>query len=239
MSPDPAEVHVLTAAPVRVGAIWHGGKADDIVSDALSGDGLALVAQARTPERLTRNGASLDAAVLVVQRLGAEQYAVLHRLRGALPEAGLVVVANVLTRRDLQQAQLASADGLVLRSLVPSALPSAIRAACAGLFVVPKSLAAKLARPVLTVRERQVLSMVVLGCTNAEIAGRLFVAETTVKSHLSTAFAKLRVRSRSEAVEAILDPDTGLGTGILAISEKELASTRGRPRAHASREVTT
>ena len=89
---------------------------------------------------------------------------------------------------------------------------------------MPRDLAAEGTRPTLTVRERQVLGMVVLGCTNAEIARRLYVAETTVKSHLSTAFAKLGVRSRNEAVGAILDPDRGLGTGILAISEDEVPS---------------
>lgn len=59
--------------------------------------------------------------------------------------------------------------------------------------------------------------MVVLSFTNGEIAQKLYVSESTVKSHLSSAFAKLGVRSRSAAAEAILDPVNGLGTGILAI----------------------
>jgi DNA-binding NarL/FixJ family response regulator len=228
VSSDPTPADVSTA-PLRVGALWQGAQPRD-VRQALSGDGLALVAEARTPEQLARKDASVDAVVLVVKRLGAQQYAALHGLRAVLPEVGLVVVADVLTRRDLEGAQRASADGLVLRSRVRSTLSPAVRASCAGQFVVPRDLAGTLARPVLTVRERQVLGMVVLGCTNAEIARRLYVAETTVKSHLSTAFAKLGVRSRSEAVAAILDPDRGLGTGILAISEDDLTSSRGRPR---------
>jgi DNA-binding NarL/FixJ family response regulator len=232
VSSDQANAHVLTA-PLRVGVLGRSGESNHDVRHTLSEAGLALVAQARAPEGLGRKNVSVDAAVFVVQRLGAQQYAALHRLRAVLPEAGLVVVADVLTRRDLEEAQRASVDGLVLRSRVRSALPSAIRATCAGQFVVPRDLAGKLARPVLTVRERQVLGMVVLGCTNAEIARRLYVAETTVKSHLSTAFAKLGVRSRSEAVGVILDPDRGLGTGILAISEDELGSSHGRASAGA------
>ena len=42
------------------------------------------------------------------------------------------------------------------------------------------------------------------GCTNGEIAQRLFLAESTIKSHLATAFAKLGVRSRRDATAMIL-----------------------------------
>jgi DNA-binding NarL/FixJ family response regulator len=56
-----------------------------------------------------------------------------------------------------------------------------------------------------------------MGMTNAEIAAKLFLAESTVKSHLSSAFAKLGVASRSEAAAVILDSRTGVGLGILTI----------------------
>jgi hypothetical protein len=51
-----------------------------------------------------------------------------------------------------------------------------------------------------------------------------------VKSHLSSAFSKLGVRSRNEATALILDPENGLGTGILAISQDERAEGEGRLR---------
>jgi DNA-binding NarL/FixJ family response regulator len=60
--------------------------------------------------------------------------------------------------------------------------------------------------------------MLVRGFTNAEIAARLYLAESTVKSHLSSAYTKLGVRSRRDAATMILDPGQGLGPGILAIS---------------------
>ena len=56
------------------------------------------------------------------------------------------------------------------------------------------------------------LALVVEGCTNAEVATRLFLAESTVKSHLSGAFARLGVRSRRDAVALILDPASGLSS---------------------------
>jgi hypothetical protein len=56
-----------------------------------------------------------------------------------------------------------------------------------------------------------------MGYMNSQIAERLFLAESTVKSHLSSAFRKLGVRSRNEAVDLILNPERGLGMGILGL----------------------
>jgi hypothetical protein len=76
-----------------------------------------------------------------------------------------------------------------------------------------------------------VLGHVAAGLTNSEIADALFLSESTIKSHLSSAFAKLGVRSRKEAAALILDPDHGLGADLLAAGVPALAGvrTRGAP----------
>ena len=53
------------------------------------------------------------------------------------------------------------------------------------------------------------------GSTNQEIAARLYLTESTVKSHLATAFEKLGVRSRKEAAALLLDPGERLQAAAL------------------------
>lgn len=100
-----------------------------------------------------------------------------------------------------------------------------------GSVVVPRGARAALDRPTLTARQKQILGLLVLGLSNREIAERLFLAEVTVKTHLTKIFAKLEVQSRSEAIALILDPTSGLGPGILAIGKRERAQVGyGGPR---------
>jgi DNA-binding NarL/FixJ family response regulator len=111
----------------------------------------------------------------------------------------------------------AGAAGLVRRGEAARTLVPSLRAVIAGQVCVPRPCARQMERPVLSNRERQVISLVVMGFMNSEIAARLFLAESTIKSHLSSAFAKLGVRSRHEAVDLIVNPVSGAGLGILSL----------------------
>jgi DNA-binding NarL/FixJ family response regulator len=112
-------------------------------------------------------------------------------------------------------------DGAVLAREFRRTLLPTLRAVSAGQCVVPRAVRALLDRPPLSPRERQVLAMVVMDFSNAEIARKLVVTESNVKSHLTSAFSKLGVSSRSAAAELILDHESGLGPGILRISPEE------------------
>ena len=143
----------------------------------------------------------------------------LAALKHRLGEPKAVALAAPGTGRDDARALIAQgADAVLLDEDVPGLVVPAMRAAVAGLLVLSAPLGAAVERPPLTPREKQILALVVMGYTNREIADQLVVAESTVKSHLFSAFRRLGVRSRSEAVALITDPARGLGSGILTIA---------------------
>jgi DNA-binding CsgD family transcriptional regulator len=94
-------------------------------------------------------------------------------------------------------------------------------AVAGGQLSIPIELVREVEKPVLSRRQKQVIGLVVLGLSNGEIAAKLHLSEHTVKCHLYASFRKLGVNSRDQAVALILDPDAGLGPGILAISQDE------------------
>jgi DNA-binding NarL/FixJ family response regulator len=131
--------------------------------------------------------------------------------------ASIVVACPAIERWEMRAALAAGAAGVVLQESLDTALGPCLRAVIAGQICVPRDHWRQIEPPALSTREKQILGLVVMGYMNSQIAEQLFLAESTVKSHLSSAFGKLGVRSRNEAVSLILDPDRGLGMGILSL----------------------
>lgn len=128
----------------------------------------------------------------------------------------LVLVCDTFESARMSAMMADGIWGLVLIADAERSLLSTVAAVAAGQICFPRPGSAT-ARPILSIREKQVIGLVALGLSNGEIAGRLFVAESTVKSHLTSAFSKLGVRSRHEAVDRLLDPESGLGLGFLSL----------------------
>jgi DNA-binding NarL/FixJ family response regulator len=141
----------------------------------------------------------------------------LEPLRRQMPAVPVVLVCAGLRPGELRLALAAGASGVVLEGELSSALPACLQAARSGQVCVPKQHSRQVEPAPLSAREKQILGLVVMGYMNSEIASQLFVAESTVKSHLSSVFGKLGVRSRNEAVDLILDSERGLGMGILGL----------------------
>lgn len=136
------------------------------------------------------------------------------RIRAELGRVPVVAICTRAGAGDIDRALRGGVDGVVLARELEQVLLPVLSAVCAGQTCVPSRNRSEVAVPVLTTREKQMLAFVAIGLTNAEIAARLYLAESTVKSHLSSAFGKLNVSSRHEAATLILDPERGSGLGV-------------------------
>jgi DNA-binding NarL/FixJ family response regulator len=136
----------------------------------------------------------------------------------------VLVLTTFDTDEDAFAALQAGASGFLLKNVPPEELLAAIRVVAEGEAVVAPRItrrlldrfAGQLTPPrtgdsrldALTEREREVLLLVAQGLSNAEIAERLVVAETTVKTHVGRMLTKLGLRDRVQAV--VLAYETGL-----------------------------
>jgi DNA-binding NarL/FixJ family response regulator len=180
------------------------------IAAVLAADGLHVL-------RAGEAAAAADAVVIDLDEARSADFDLVAALRSRTLGVALVVVLTSPTRSTVRRLLDAGVDGVVDSEQV-EALPRAIHACCAGQIVLPKSFRDSFGRPVLTRREKQVLGLVVMGLSNAEIARRLHLSQSTVKCHLTSAFAKLGARSRSEAAALIVDPVRGFGLGVLALT---------------------
>jgi DNA-binding NarL/FixJ family response regulator len=214
---DPVATRRLHAARERrAGVVIADTSCRDIMTPVL-----AALAQRWAGTVSVRNVAHLagdrpDAVVLVADSAAAASMATLRRIQSELPAAHLVVVARdngsaIAARRALN----AGADAFVRADDVERALAPALDAVMAGLVCAPRGARRLIAKPTFSHREKEVLELLVAGLTNRQIGARLYLAESTVKTHLASAFAKLGVRSRKDAVALLLDPDEGLATAAL------------------------
>jgi two-component system NarL family response regulator len=130
-------------------------------------------------------------------------------IRKKHPEARVIVLSTYDLDEDIHRAIQSGAKSYLLKDMPTEEIASSIRWVHAGGDTsLPPQVAERLTersqRQQLTERERDVLEALIKGRSNKEIASSLFISEDTVKSHLKTLFAKLRVRDRTEAaVEAI------------------------------------
>jgi DNA-binding NarL/FixJ family response regulator len=171
---------------------------------ACSQAGLSVLAAEDSVESLQRRCAGSLPVVVIVDADAGE-----------LPDAGIVLIAPSSDGNRARKALSGGVDGFVIEDTVERALAPTVRAVAAGQVCLPRQGRQQIGGKPLSYRERQVLGMVVMGFTNGEIARRLYLAESTVKSHLSSAYRKLGARGRNDAASIIFDPDEGLAEIVL------------------------
>jgi DNA-binding NarL/FixJ family response regulator len=172
----------------------------EIVGEADNGATAVELARDRRPDVVL-----MDLAMPVMDGVAAIQ-----AIRAEAPGVEVVALTSVLDEELVVVAVKAGAIGYLHKDARGEELKDAIRAAAAGRVHLSPQAAARLLREVrapepaeapeaLTEREREVLRLVSLGLANKEVARRLGIGEGTVKTHVSSLLAKLRVQSRTQA----------------------------------------
>jgi DNA-binding NarL/FixJ family response regulator len=206
--------------PVSIATVGGDPELSSRIAAALAETGLEAAIEASTVGALTDTEVAGELDVLILQVRGDETVLTeaVNDARAALQGIPLVAVWQSSVEVDQRRALRLGVQGVVPGDRLEATLVATVQAVSVGLVCVPRAFRDAFTRENLSSREKQILGMLVMGFTNAEIASRLFLAESTVKSHLSTAYEKLGVRSRKDAAALILDPAVGLDRGILMIS---------------------
>lgn len=186
------------------------------VADFLSAQpGIEVVAEASSAAEATSAiGTHVpDVALVDLVLPGADGVELIGDLARVSPRTAIVVLTSYDDDRFLFPALRAGALSYLLKDVGPGELADAIRQAAAGEAVLHPAVAARVvtefhhaareseasAYRELTPRELEVLRLIADGCSNADIAARLFISEKTVKSHVSNVLAKLHLADRTQA----------------------------------------
>jgi DNA-binding NarL/FixJ family response regulator len=164
-----------------------------------------------------------DVVVMDVRMPSMDGIEATRRITAADETAKILILTTFDLDEYVYDALRAGASGFMLKDRPPEELVAAVRVVAAGEALLSPSVTRKLIaefanRPTpppapdgldeLTEREREVLLLMAEGASNAEIAARLFVAETTVKTHVAHVLRKLELRDRAQAV--VLAYESGL-----------------------------
>ena len=173
-----------------------------------------VVAEAETAEDAERyvRGHRPDVLVLDLNMPGEPSLNVIPRMRRELPETQIVVLTMQNEPAYARTALAAGVLGYVLKEAADSELVEAVRAAVAGERYLNPRLGARLAAEggepsdgPLSERELQILRLVALGNTNAQIAAELVLSIRTVETHRARIQQKLGVADRAGLVRYALD----------------------------------
>jgi NarL family two-component system response regulator LiaR len=175
---------------------------------------ISVVAEAGSGEEAVRLAAehAPDVALMDLIMPGMDGVEATRRLTSQSPRTSVVMLTSYHDDEHVFPAIRAGALSYVLKEIGPAELAEAVRKAAAGEAVLSPRVAARVVRELhgarrdepnafreLSNRELEVLKLIADGLNNAEIAGRLYVSEKTVKSHVSNILGKLHLADRTQA----------------------------------------
>ncbi len=175
---------------------------------------IRVVAEAGSVAEALEAGVDPDVVVADLVLPDGRGADVVQRLREGYPRAAILVLSMVDSPADVQLCLTSGAKGYLLKEAAGAELVDAVRAVAAGREYLQPALGVALARwrdtpgrtragvtADLSDREREVLRLIALGHTNAEIARLLFLSVRTVENHRASLMRKLGARSRADLVQ--------------------------------------
>ena len=210
--------------PLRVVVADDHAPTRETVREALEADGCQVLAEAGSASAALAAAREHqpDVCLLDINMPGSGLLAAAD-ITQALPGTAVVMLTASRDDEDLFAALRAGASGYLFKDMDPDRIAPALRGVLAGEAALPpglvrkvldqfraepkRTLSLKPKRPAsqLTPREQEILDLMSEGLSTEEIAARLFVAQVTVRTHISTIIKKLRVPDRAAAVRLVTE----------------------------------
>ncbi|MDX6504434.1 MAG: hypothetical protein QOE29_1559 [Gaiellaceae bacterium] len=170
-----------------------------VVGEASDGASAVALAQRRRP----------NVVIMDVRMPGMDGLAATKEITDTVPETAVLIFTAYSERSLLGRGLESGARGYILKEAPHQTLLRAIEKVAAGEGYVdpalmPSFLNGKDRDEMLTAREREILQLLADGMSNADVAGRLFISQETVKSHVRHILAKLEANTRTHAVATAL-----------------------------------
>ncbi|MDR3576038.1 MAG: response regulator transcription factor [Anaerolineaceae bacterium] len=178
-------------------------------------DDMQLAGEAENGAEAIRLCAEIRPDVVLMDMVmpGVDGVSATRTIRKQCPQVQVLALTSFKEGKLIQEALEAGAIGYLLKDVSADDLARAIRSAHAGRATLSPEAAQAIVQAAnlppapgldLTEREREVLTLMIEGLNNTQIAGRLSVSPSTIKSHVSNILSKLGVASRTEAVTMAL-----------------------------------